>query len=408
MRLSAVLVAATILPLSLAQAPTYSDSIFSPAIAQKYARVGANYRKGEFPHVTDTAGKWQWTKADWWTSGFLPSSFYLLHERSKLCPTHKDLTSVDWLALARRWSDSVAPLQYSNSRGHDQGFLSYPFMYELEVNPNNQTAATAVNNFAGRLAARYNKVVGCTRSWSGTTGGVTVPNGPDFLVIIDNMMNLEVLERSKQLTGNKTLESIAISHSNKTMVNHLRSDASSYHVVDYNVNTGKVIFKGTWQGYTNSSTWTRGQAWGIHGFATMYSYTKQTQFLTTSRRMADLFIARTPSSGIIPWDFDAPSASKLADTSAAAAAAQGMFVLADGLSSVPGDADGAKYYRQKAVKLMTDTFKFAFKSSQSWDSILSNGTSNNPSGVKNTGIVYGDYFALKAGNSMLKLGLASC
>ncbi|QRV78642.1 glycoside hydrolase family 88 protein [Ceratobasidium sp. AG-Ba] len=381
MRPSAVLASAAILPLSVAQALTYSDSIFSPAIAQKYALVGAKYRPGELPHLTNATGSWLWEPADFWTAGFLPSCFYLLDERSKLCPNREDLTSIDWLAIARRWSDSVAPLQYNNSREHDQGFLSYPFIHELKVNPDNQAAVGAINNFASRLAGRFVEAVGCTRSWAGTRPriGVTDPNGPDFLVIIDNLMNLEVLERSKQLTKNQTLEHIAISHSNKTMINHLRPDV-----------LGQEVH--------------RSQAWGIHGFAMMYNYTKQTQFLATSLRMADLFLSRVPSSGIVPWDFDAPNASELADTSAATIAAQGMFTLADGLNH-DGNSTGALYYQQQAVKLMMDTFTFAFQPSQSWDSILSNGTSNNQSGRNNTGLIYGDYFALKVIPLNLRFGV---
>ena len=43
-------------------------------------------------------------------------------------------------------------------------------------------------------------------------------------VIIDNMMNLEVLFASANLTGNDTLRQIAISHADKTMQNHVRAD----------------------------------------------------------------------------------------------------------------------------------------------------------------------------------------
>jgi hypothetical protein len=42
---------------------------------------------------------------------------------------------------------------------------------------------------------------------------------------------------------------------------------SSFHLVDYNATTGAVIAQGTVQGYSNSSTWSRGQAWGLYGFA---------------------------------------------------------------------------------------------------------------------------------------------
>jgi hypothetical protein len=42
---------------------------------------------------------------------------------------------------------------------------------------------------------------------------------------------------------------------------------STWHVIEYNSTTGNVIKKRTAQGYSDSSTWSRGQAWGIYGFA---------------------------------------------------------------------------------------------------------------------------------------------
>lgn len=45
---------------------------------------------------------------------------------------------------------------------------------------------------------------------------------------MDNMMNLEVLFASAELTSNDTLRQIAISHADKTMQNHIRDDGQSY------------------------------------------------------------------------------------------------------------------------------------------------------------------------------------
>ncbi len=42
---------------------------------------------------------------------------------------------------------------------------------------------------------------------------------------------------------------------------------STWHVVDYDTATGRVIRKRTAQGYSDNSTWSRGQSWGIYGFA---------------------------------------------------------------------------------------------------------------------------------------------
>jgi hypothetical protein len=106
-------------------------------------------------------------------------------------------------------------------------------------------------------------------------------------VIIDNMMNLELLFHSANLTGNSTLRQIAISHADVTMRNHIRGDGeiavnnskslllnsisvlpgSTWHVVEYDETTGRVIRKRTVQGYSDDSTWARGQAWALYGFA---------------------------------------------------------------------------------------------------------------------------------------------
>lgn len=86
--------------------------------------------------------------------------------------------------------------------------------------------------------------------------------------IIDNMINIDLLFTSAQLTGNKTLESIAISHADTTMKNHFRpGNYSTWHLVVYNTYTGNVTEKVTSQGYADWSTWTRGQSWAMSGFA---------------------------------------------------------------------------------------------------------------------------------------------
>jgi hypothetical protein len=91
--------------------------------------------------------------------------------------------------------------------------------FSCTSNPHNKTAQHAVKTFAAALAARFNPVVGCTRSWD-------TADPTDFQVIIDNMMNLEVLFNAADLTGNDTLRQIAISHADKTMMNHIRADGA--------------------------------------------------------------------------------------------------------------------------------------------------------------------------------------
>ena len=84
-------------------------------------------------------------------------------------------------------------------------------------------------------------------------------------------MNLEMLFRATELTGDSTYWNIAVAHANTTMKNHFRDDYSSYHVVDYDPETGEVRGKCTHQGYADDSYWSRGQGWGLYGFTMCYS-----------------------------------------------------------------------------------------------------------------------------------------
>ena len=78
-----------------------------------------------------TVGDWIWFNPDLWTTGFFPATLYAMHTRAQLCPSVGN--EEEWLTLGRSWSTPEIPLELHNSVEHDVGFLSYPFMDELEV-----------------------------------------------------------------------------------------------------------------------------------------------------------------------------------------------------------------------------------------------------------------------------------
>jgi len=122
---------------------------------------------------------------------------------------------------------------------HDVGFVimsSFGHAYQLLKSPE---YLEIVVTTAGSLSTRYSPVVRCTRSWNSKEG---------FLVIIDNMMNLELLFEASNQTNNQTWHDIAWQHANRTMYEHFRADNSTYHVVEYNETDGSVIRKYTAQG----------------------------------------------------------------------------------------------------------------------------------------------------------------
>lgn len=52
-------------------------------------------------------------------------------------------------------------------------------------------------------------------------------------------------------------------------------------MVDYST-AGAILSRGTLQGYSDSSTWTRGQAWAIYGYAMVYRYTSDARMLAAA------------------------------------------------------------------------------------------------------------------------------
>jgi len=396
------LIAAQSIPVEL-----YSSIITQKLLATAQSQeIAASYPQYTYPNPGGN-GSWDLFPADTWTSAFFSGELYLLNQRfTTLCPgSAANASGANLIAEAQDWSEGLATLTASNSLGHDVGFISQPFRDDLSLNYGNSSAWDIVQGFNADLSARYSSIVGCTKSWDG-------PTNNDFEVIMDNMQNLVLFLFTASLNGNQTLVDMAMSHANKTIENHVRDDGSSYHVVDYDPTTGDVQWRGTAQGYSNDSTWSRGQAWGIYGFATMYNFTRVQPYLDTSRRMADYFVSNLPEAGVPYWDFDAPlSTSPTYDTSAATIAASGLLFLSSlEAQQSPANTSGAQHWQQAAISLLSSTVQLGWQPGNDWDSLLSNGTVNNRADPpnNNTGIIYGDYYFIEAGNRLIQLGLVDC
>lgn len=242
-----------------------------------------------------------------WISGFFPGSLWLLYE----------YTGDEQLrAYADEFTRRLEVLK-DHTGTHDLGFMvfcSYGNAYRLTGDPYYKSI---IEQAAASLATRFNPTVGCIRSWN--TGRKENPE-LDFMVIIDNMMNLEMLE----WCGGKYAD-IARRHADTTMKNHFREDNSSYHVVAYNELTGEVTDRRTAQGRSDDSAWSRGQSWGLYGYTMMYRMTEDKKYLDQAVKIADYLIPRLPEDAIPNWDYDAAEQSK--DSSAGAIMASALIEL---------------------------------------------------------------------------------
>ena len=216
--------------------PAHADSpVAFCASALDAAEVQLEGFRKAYPDPTKIARSYEKGRAKMvetrdWTSGFVAGSFWYMYEYTK---------NPDWLASAEKWTAALES-QKNNTRTHDVGFIMFNSYGNGLRLTGNQAFEPILVQTADSLMTRYNPNVGATRSWD--FGEWSFP------VIIDNMMNLELLYAASQMSGDKTYADAATTHATTTMNNHFRPDNSSFHVVDYDPESGKAVHKQTHQG----------------------------------------------------------------------------------------------------------------------------------------------------------------
>ena len=285
--------------------------------------AAANPGKAIYPRSIWPSGKFRHSNYKWWCSGFYPGSLWLVYEYTG---------QERFKELALKYQAGLEPLRFRTD-DHDIGFqlmCSYGNCLRLTKN---QACVPVLLDGAKSLASRFDPEVGCTRSWDHNKKFT-------FPVIIDNMMNLELLLKAVELGGDKSLKDVAVTHAYTTMKNHYREDNSSFHLVDYNPETGEIIKKQTVQGYADDSAWSRGQAWGMYSYPMIYRFTKDKKILKHAIAIAEYLLPRIPEDGIPYWDYDAPDIpNDVRDASAAAITACGLIEL----SKYVGPKKSARY-----------------------------------------------------------------
>ncbi len=148
------------------------------------------------------------------------------------------------------------------------------------------------------------------------------------------------------------------------------------HECIFNVEDGSFRCPSTQQGYSPFSTWTRGLAWAMCGFAEQLEFFDTLENATVAalggdrdieelmqraaRATCDFYIAHTPQDGIPYWDTGAPGLQKMGDylerpadpfnayepvdSSAAAIGAQGLLRFGQYLREQDNPAEGDRYF----------------------------------------------------------------
>ena len=153
----------------------------------------------------------------------------------------------------------------------------------------------------------------------------------------------------------------------------------------FNTNNGRYRCPSTQQGYSPFTTWTRGLAWIVAGYAEQLEFLAsladadlepfggrddvEPMMLEAARAACDFYIEQTPCDGVPYWDTGAPGLTHLGDylnrpadpfndcepvdSSAAAIAAQGLLRLGRYLQNAGNQTDGKHYWQAGLTVLGT-------------------------------------------------------
>ncbi|WP_246008216.1 glycoside hydrolase family 88 protein [Chitinophaga lutea] len=325
-------------------------------------------------------GKVETSDTKWWCSGFYPGALLYIYENTK-----DEATMAE---AGRRLAILEKEKHYTGN--HDLGFMMYCSFgnaYRITGNP---AYKTTIDTAAASLATRYRPGAGVIQSWNASKK----MQGP---VIIDNMMNLELLYWVSDHGGDKKYREIALTHADNTLKNHFRPDHSSYHVIDYDMQTGKVIKKVTAQGAADESAWSRGQSWGLYGYTMMYRFSGNKRYLAHAKNIA-AFMLRHPNMPVdlVPyWDFNAPGIpDTYRDASAAAVMASALLELAQ-----YGSKKERKTYVAAAEKIIRSLSSPAYRAQpgENGGFLLMHSTGALPlKSEVDVPLTYADYYFLEA------------
>ena len=362
-------------------------ALFSDALQQSLRIIRRNANTlTEFPESFKN-GVWRpidkARDAGHWVDGFWTGLLWLAYAHSQ---------DVELRLAAERWTRKLAYMK-TRTGTHDLGFIFYlSHVLGGRITGESGWFGNALEA-AATLIQRYNPRGEFLQAWD--DDGIRKWAGRTN---IDLMMNLALLYWAGRRTGDAAFAEIATQHARTSRLALVRGDGSTAHVADFNPDSGLLIRREQYQGYSHDSCWSRGQSWALYGFATCYRYTNVASFLATARALATYTEARLPDDYVPFWDYDSPHIpDTYRDSSAAAVTVCGLVELA------ACDLAYAPRWLDLARRILTSLCEnYLIRDAAGASSILAEGTRAAPAGLMEHGLIYGDYYFAEALTAFLR------
>ncbi len=318
----------------------------------------------------------------WWVNGFWGGLNWLLYHHTG---------NEEYLKTAKRSEELLDKgLAMNTVIHHDVGFmwhLTSGASYRLTGDEDSKRRSLFA---AATLFSRFVLDGGFIRAWNGEK--------TDNWTIIDTMMNLPLLYWASGIVKDDRFTRIAKAHADMALMDHLREDGSVHHIVEHDRETGEVVKTHGGQGIAVGSSWSRGQAWALYGFALSYLHTEDEKYLNAAKQIANYFIANCCDDWLPRVDFRAPSEPIYYDSTAGACAACGLIELA---KILPENEGGM--YMNAAINILRAMGDKFMNFDPNTDDMLGFGTVRYPApgldfekcGV-HVSIMYADFFYTEA------------
>lgn len=317
----------------------------------------------------------------WWTNGFWPGILWQAYHASSEECFKKAAMSAD----ARLFK----ALDHPEKLDHDIGFMFLLSAFAQDIMTKDEEARAVWIQAADLLAARFHKAGSYIRAWNKTP----FADDAEGLAIIDCMMNLSLLFRTSEVTGNEKYAEIAKKHADTTAEFLVREDGSCAHIAQFDPATGTFLKTLGGQGYGEGSSWSRGQGWCLYGFSAAYRHTGDSRYLDIAKRSANYCIAALNASDLLPLaDFRAPEEPVKLDSNAGAIIACGLIDLASGVPEFE-----KRMYEDAAWKILTYLEEHFVNTNPDVDGVLNEGrTMYHDDRLAHLPIIVGDYFYTEA------------
>lgn len=311
----------------------------------------------------------------WWTNGFWAGMLWQMYHA-----THDPL----YRRVAEKtegWLDEA--MENFLGLHHDVGFmwrLSAVADYSLTGNEKSRVRAL---HAATLLAGRFNLNGQYIRAWNLDKPG---------WMIVDCLMNLSLLYWASEETGDPRFGQIARAHADTALRVLARPDGSTNHIAVLDPDSGELLSCPAGQGYSEGSSWSRGQAWAVYGYAISAAHTGEQRYLDAARRAANYFIANVAEDGWVSRvDFRSPQTPVYLDTTATACTVCGLLALEELVT-----AEERPLYRRAAEKMLQALLDGHCDWDPVRDGILQNGTAAYGHEDTHMPIIYGDYFLVES------------